>query len=357
MRIKATLATLALTAAFLGTGVAAHAAGQTISGEGSSFAGGILTECIIDYNGDDTANAAGDVVSYVGNSSGTGRASFAAGTKAFGAADAGYATTDTKPSDLLYVPLVGGPVAIAYNLPGIPSGLKLNAEVLGQILRGSITSWANAQIKALNPSISLPSANIIVNYRSGSSGTTQNMVNWLIANGASNWTSSGTWATATGIATPVGNSEASSTTMVTDVRTKKYSIGYADLKDTNGKGLTMASIKNADGYYVQPTAAGSAQFLAQQSPQADGQINFAYTTKFAKSKVKSVAAIAKTNYSLSLVTYGLAHASAGADNTAVRKFFTYVLNNCAPRLAGELKYVALTGGLKTKALSLVAKVG
>lgn len=357
LQAKAALAALALTASLIGSGVAANAAGTTISGEGSSFAGGILTACAIDYNSDDAKNTNGDTVSYTASSSGAGRTSFANGTKPYGASDWSYADADTKPSDLIYVPLVGGPIAIAYNLPGIASGLKLDAPTLGKIFRGDITTWNDAAIKKLNPKVSLPSNNIIVNYRSGSSGTTQNLSNWLIANKATGWTNSGTWATATGVATPVGNSEANSAALVTDTHSKKYSIGYADLKDTLGKALTFAAIKNADGSFVLPTVAGAAKFLAQQKIAANGLVKFAYATKFAKSKVKAVAAIAKTAYSLSLVTYGLAHNNPSTDNSAVARFFKYVINTCAPTYAGDLKYVALTGALKNAAVALVAKVG
>ena len=357
LKAKATLATLALTASLLSVGTTAHAAGATISGEGSSFAGGILTACAIDYNSDEVKNAYGDVVSYTASSSGAGRTSFANATKPYGASDWSYADADTKPADLIYVPLVGGPIAIAYNLPGIASGLKLDAPTLGKIFKGDITTWNNAAIKKLNPKVSLPAQNIIVNYRSGSSGTTQNLVNWMIANKATGWTNSGTWATATGIATPVGNAEANSAALVTDTHNKKYSIGYADLKDTLGKALHFAAIKNADGAYVLPTVAGATKFLAQQKIATNGIVKFAYTTKFAKSKVKSVQKIAKTAYSLSLVTYGLAHNTPGTSASAVARFFKYVIKTCAPAYAGDLKYVAITGKLKTAAVALVAKVG
>ena len=196
-----------------------------------------------------------------------------------------------------------------------------------------------------------------MNYRSGSSGTTQNLANWLMASGATGWSNSGTWATATGVATPVGNSEANSAALVADTKTKKFSIGYADLKDTMGKALTFAAIKNADGNYTLPTVTGSAQFLAQQKIAANGLVQFAFAGKFATSKTASVRAIAKTAYSLSLVTYGLAHNNPSTDNSAVAKFFKYVINTCAPAYAGDLKYVAITGALKNAAVALVAKVG
>ncbi len=357
LQAKATLAAIALTASLIGSGVAADAAGTTVSGEGSSFAGGILTACVIDYNSDSTSNAAGDTISYTASSSGAGRTSFANGTKPFGASDWSYADTDSKPNDLLYVPLVGGPIAIAYNLPGIASGLKLDGPTIGKIFRGDITTWNNAAIAKLNPKVSLPASNIIVNYRSGSSGTTQNFANWLMATGATGWSNSGTWATATGVSSPVGNSEANSAALVADTHTKQFSIGYADLKDTLGKALSFAAVKNADGNFVLPSVTGAAQFLAQQKIATNGLVQFAYTTKFASSKTKSVAAIAKTAYNLSVVTYGLAHNNPSTDNSAVARFFKYVINTCAPAYAGDLKYVALTGALKTAAVALVAKVG
>ena len=52
-------------------------------------------------------------------------------------------------------------VAVTYNIPGIPTKtLKFTGPVLADIFQGKITKWSDPQIKALNPGVNLPNANI-----------------------------------------------------------------------------------------------------------------------------------------------------------------------------------------------------
>ena len=59
------------------------------------------------------------------------------------------------------------------NIDGVePGKLKLSGKVLGDIFLGKIKKWDDNAIKALNPDVKLPSADIIVVHRSDGSGTT-----------------------------------------------------------------------------------------------------------------------------------------------------------------------------------------
>jgi phosphate transport system substrate-binding protein len=314
-------------------------AAETITSGGSSYANSILTTCAAAYKT--------DTVTYASSNSGTGRTNFRSGTFDFAAADAPYSATDVKPENFTYVPLVGGPIAIMFNVEGVKS-LNLTAKVLGGILNGRYTTWNDDAIQSLNPKAKLPSDKINVLYRSGSSGTTQALANYLRANGASGWKDNGTWATAAGFGStpPVGSSASNSQTLVEGVKTTKNSIGYADLSDAAAKGIPFAAIRNPLGAYVLPSSKTASTFLGTQKVSANGLINIDY-----KRAVKG-------GYNVSLLTYAVAPTAAKnpAKGAAVKKFLTYVINSCSPAKAVGINYSPLSASVKAKALQLVAKV-
>ena len=80
---------------------------------------------------------------------------------------------------VLQFPVAAGAITVSYNLSGVKSGLKLDGPTVAQNLQGTIKTWNNSAIKALNPGVSLPSTKITVVHRSDSSGTTQGFTTWL----------------------------------------------------------------------------------------------------------------------------------------------------------------------------------
>jgi phosphate transport system substrate-binding protein len=365
MRKFASIATAtALAASLLVGGTAAEATVSSIVGGGSSFAGGVLSVCRVDFNAvtSSTVNSQHvDIATYsTTGGSGTGRTNFASNTYDYGATDAPYSSG--APNDTVYVPLVGGPIAIVYNNSDFSgNSLKLNATVVSRIFQGNITYWDNSQIKALNPGKTIGHNRIGVTFRSGSSGTTENFVNWIKANSSSdsgNWTKSGDWSAATE-GSVVGTSKSSSAVLANDVDATAYTIGYVDLKDAVTQTAQFAMVKNGKGQYVLPSVSSASKFLARQTPSSSGLVNFKYLSG-AKSG----------EYNLSLITYGLGHkykaryvrsSTAAADtlktSRAVRDFFKYTISTCGAAKAPGLKYVNLTGALKTKALAQAALIG
>src|SRR6476660_7977224 len=71
------------------------------------------------------------------------------------------------------LPLVFGPVAMAYNIDGVDK-LVVNGEVLTKIFQGQITKWNDPAIAALNSGTTLPDADIKPFFLSDSSATTEN---------------------------------------------------------------------------------------------------------------------------------------------------------------------------------------
>ena len=85
------------------------------------------------------------------------------------------------------LPLVFGPVGLAYNLPGVDQ-LVVNADVLAKIFTGAVTVWNDPAIAALNGGVALPDSRITPIYRSDSSGTTDNFQKYLTAAAPASWT-------------------------------------------------------------------------------------------------------------------------------------------------------------------------
>ena len=339
MRRNAIAAFTAATALVASVALAAPAAyaGQSITAGGASTQKIIMDACAAAYSTDSVA--------YASTGSGTGRNNFLAGTYDFGGSDAAYAAADKKPDNFTYVPVIGVPVAIAFNVPGVKS-LNLSAKVLSAILRGTIDKWNDTSIAQLNPSANLPSSAITVVYRSGSSGTTQNLARFLAGNSGTGWKDNGTWSTASSQSNPVGISAANAGAVVSTIASTAGSIGYADLADVAGKGLNFAALRNPAGAYVKPTVAASAKFLAAQRVGADGILDIDYQAKIVG------------GYNLSLVSYALAPTAStnAAKGTAVRNYLNYVITKCAPAKATGLNYVPLSGPLLVKAKALVAKI-
>jgi phosphate transport system substrate-binding protein len=129
----------------------------------------------------------GYALSYTPNGSGTGVSEFLSGQTDLAGNDSPLnpqrgevyqARVRCGDSDAWDLPMVFGPIAITYNLPGLDS-LVLDAHTAAMIFNGAITSWDSPHIAALNPGQQLPAQPIVVVYRSDQSGTTENFQSYL----------------------------------------------------------------------------------------------------------------------------------------------------------------------------------
>ena len=352
---KSLLATIVAAGLTMGALFAApaFAAETNLKGAGSSFANKFITSCAVkntDYS-----------VSYNPAGSGTGRSAFGNGSVAFGASDAASSITlsGTRAGGAYtYVPVVGGPIAILYNVPGIAtSALKLDANTIAKILSGKVTKWNDAAIKSLQTAAvasKLPAKSIRVVYRASNSGTSENLTNYLRQNSPNIWTRPKNGTIAYGNPAgrmPAGSiGAANSQALVTSVKSMAYTIGYADLSDTvdaSGKAkVSVAKLKNAAGQFLAPTSAASATFLQNfYSRKYFNATTGAVTIDFTKS--------VSNGYNMSLITYAIADkGSSTATANNVEIFVKYLLNTCGPNFAASLGYAPIAGELKTKALSL-----
>jgi phosphate ABC transporter phosphate-binding protein len=79
----------------------------------------------------------------------------------------------------MHIPITMRAVAIAYNVPGIYSQLKLTGPVLANIFLCKITNWNDPSIAAINPGVQLPNLPIITAHYSDSRGTNDTFTDYL----------------------------------------------------------------------------------------------------------------------------------------------------------------------------------
>ncbi|OHT81592.1 phosphate ABC transporter substrate-binding protein PstS [Mycobacteroides saopaulense] len=143
----------------------------------------------------------GKSINYNPTGSGKGRDNFIAGQVDIGGSDsalseeeAGKAKERCSGNEAWNLPVVFGPIALAYNLPGVDK-LVLNADTAAKIFTGAITTWNDPAIAALNPGATLPDTKVTPVYRKDKSGTSENFGKYLTTAAPESWTkgSSGTW--------------------------------------------------------------------------------------------------------------------------------------------------------------------
>src|SRR3954471_24923748 len=150
----------------------------TLNSDGSTAQQNAMTQWIKDYQ----TKCPGATITYGGGGSGQGVTDFIAGQVDFAGSDAALnpdpsvdevaKATKTCGSQAIDLPMVTGPIAIAFNVDGV-TDLTLTPDVLAKVMLGKITSWDDPAIKALNSGVNLPSAKITVFDRADESGTTQ----------------------------------------------------------------------------------------------------------------------------------------------------------------------------------------
>ena len=223
-----------------------------IDGGGSSFQDTFQQKVATGF--DDAVKEAGGntTVTYTKSGSSDGKKALADGTLNFAGSDSPI-KDEEKPSfgdrDILYFPIVGGPIAVPFNLEGVDE-LNLTPEVLAGIFQAEITTWNDPAIAADNPDVDLPDTKITVVHRSDGSGTTKNFTTYLSEAAPDAWKlepgEEVTWPSST-------QGAEKSTGVIAVVKDTDGAIGYADLADAAKEGLDVAAIGNADGDFVAPT--------------------------------------------------------------------------------------------------------
>jgi phosphate transport system substrate-binding protein len=239
------------------------------------------------------------------------------------------------------LPLVFGPVALAYNVEGVDK-LVVNADVLAKIFQGQITKWNDPAIAALNSGATLPDADIKPVYRSDSSGTTDNFQKYLTAAAPQSWTKGAGKEFQGG----AGEGAQKSSGVVQAIQATPGSIGYVEKSPAAAAGLKNAEIDSGAGA-VALTDDSTKAAVAAAKVKGDGMdltldLNALYASKEAGS------------YPLMLATYEIVCSKGyDADTAAAVKSFLTVSANQGQANLSAAGYVPLPDSFKERLLKSV----
>jgi phosphate transport system substrate-binding protein len=335
----------AATGASSSSSASACGSGQVL-GSGSTAQSNAMTIWVKDFQ----QQCPGVTVNYQGVGSSAGRTTFLSGKAAFAGSDAAMAASEIAKSgsvcsgggQAINLPMVGGPIAIAYNIPGVTK-LVLNADLLAKIFAGKITNWNDAAIKALNPSATLPNLPIQTFHRSDGSGTSANFTAYLAASAASDWTygSNATWPVAK------GQSAKGSSGLAAQVKMVKGAISYFELSFAQSGNIPTALIDTGSGTPVAVSTDAAAKALTSAKVIGTGsnlalQLNYADKTP--------------GDYPISLVTYEIACDKGNNPSTlaALKAFLTYTASDAGQQAVTSAGYMQLPSSITDQLKTVIA---
>ncbi|NJN57243.1 MAG: phosphate ABC transporter substrate-binding protein PstS [Leptolyngbyaceae cyanobacterium SL_5_9] len=236
-----------------------------LSGAGASFPAPLYQQWFSAFN----EQYPGVQISYQSVGSGAGIEQYLAGTVDFGATDAPLSEEEREQFASQYgagpiqVPMTGGAVVFAYNLPGAEEGLQLSREAYCGIVGGDITSWDDPAIAEVNEGVDLPSTPIQFVHRSDGSGTTFIFTNH-IAEACPNWEAGAGRA----LEWPTGTGARGNEGITAQVQQTEGAIGYVEYAYANENGLSMATLENEAGEFIEPTPESAAlAFEGEEIPE------------------------------------------------------------------------------------------
>jgi phosphate transport system substrate-binding protein len=293
----------------------------------------------------------GATINYKASSSGEGIADFNAGTDAFAGSDSPLKDTDVADSKKvctggqgINIPMVGGPIAIGYNLPGVDN-LILDAPTLAKIFNNKITKWDDNAIKALNPGATLPGTSIQSVHRQDDSGTTDNLTKYFKGAAPADWP----YEHAKAWAGKGGQAAAKSAGVAGLVKQTEGSIGYFELSYATASDIKTVKIATGAATPVEATTANASAGIAQASVVGTGvdlalDLSKAYVTK------------ADNAYPIVLVTYEVACDKGNKAGTLplTKSFLNYIASEDGQKLLDGAGYAPLPTEIATKVRSTVS---
>jgi phosphate transport system substrate-binding protein len=326
----------------------------SLNGEGSTAQKNAIDEIVATFS---QANPNAKVA-YNATGSGTGIKSFNSGQVDWAGSDSalktdpgdGGAASEADAAkkrcggnDAWNLPLVAGPIAVAYNAPGVDK-LVLTPSLIAKIFQGGITQWNDPAIKAVNPGTDLPNQKITVFYRSDESGTTENFEKYLAGAAPADFTAkpSKKWAGT------VGQGAAKSAGVAQGIKSTVGGIGYVEWSNAKDNNLGVAQIDNGGGA-VELSAQSAGKALEAATPAGTGndlRLKLDYATK------------AAGVYPIVLVTYEIV-CSQGLDAAKVplvKGFLTYLAQASTQKDLAGIGYAQVPDSVLSKVNAAVAAI-
>jgi phosphate transport system substrate-binding protein len=282
---------------------------KVLTGAGSTLVYPLVSQWEPDYS-----TKTGVTITYGAIGSGGGIDQITARAVDFGASDAPLTTDQaTACKSCLQIPWALGATTVAYNVSGVPDHLHLTGPVVADIYLGSITTWNDPKIKALNPGVNLPSTKITPIYRSDGSGDSFVFSSYLSA-------VSPTFKSKVGASTQppfsVGTAAAKNSGVAASIQSTNGAIGYVALSYIAPDALHAALIQNAAGQYPVPGVPSiKAAANAVTTVNPDGSI-----------PLVNPPASATGAYPMSTYTYAIVPMSA-TNAATLKAFLTYAITD------------------------------
>jgi phosphate transport system substrate-binding protein len=314
-------------------------ASGSIAGQGSSAQATAVSTWIKNYQ----VACSAATIEYAAVGSGAGVTAFVGGRGNFAGSDSALSAV-ARPqaagrcgSPALHLPMVVGPIALAYNVAGVDD-LRLKPATIGRIFAGTITTWNDPAIVADNPGAALPATPIRTVHRQDSSGTTDNFTKFLAATAGGAWAagSGSTWKAAG------GTGAAGSNGVVESIERTEGAIGYVEASYARFHELPTALVGNAAGSFTAPTDEAAGTMVAGAKVVGQGgdlELAVDYTTARPGA------------YPIVLVTYEIVCAKGAGP--LVKSFFAYAVSPAGQAAATRLGYAPLPDALRTKVAAAV----
>jgi phosphate transport system substrate-binding protein len=320
----------------------------TLNGIGSSAQADAETAWIAGFQ---TSNP-NVTVNYDSQGSGAGRKAFIGGSADFAGSDAALNATEQAAtftgcaagSGAIDLPVYISPIGVVYNVEGVKN-LKLDANTIAGIFKGTITKWNDPAIASQNSGATLPSAAISTVHRSDDSGTTQNFTDYLAAVAKTVWTlpAGQTWPF------PSGDAAKGNQGVVAAVKAASNSIGYADQSAAGG--LDIAQLKVGSAYESISTT-GAAAVVAASPIETGRHANDLAIAINRTDTSKGAWPIALVSYLITCQTY-----ADSAKATLVKAYATYVASEAGQKAgAAQAKSAPLASDLASKVSAAIATI-
>ncbi|MEU2496192.1 phosphate ABC transporter substrate-binding protein PstS [Streptomyces sp. NPDC007883] len=289
------------------------------------------------------AACTGVEVNYKSSSSGEGIVAFNQGTVGFAGSDSALKPEEVaeskkicKTGQGINLPMVGGPIAIGYNLPGVDS-LVLDAPTIAKIFNTKIKKWNDPAIAKLNPGAKLPETTIQAFHRSEDSGTTQNLGKYLGKSAPNDWKyeAEKKWPA------PGGQAAQGSSGVAAQVKQVPGAIGYFELSYAKSQDIPAVSIDTGASAPAEATSENASKAIAAAKIKGTGKdlaLDLDYTTK------------AEGAYPLVLVTYEVVCDTGNKPETlgTVKSFLSYTASDEGQKILTDAGYAPIPTEINAK---------
>jgi phosphate transport system substrate-binding protein len=313
-----------------------------LTGAGSSFDYPFFDKAFQEYQKSHSVT-----INYQSIGSGAGIQQFTAKTVDFGASDVPMSPLSELPSavsaggPVVQIPIALGGVSIAYNVPGVKSGLKLDPATLARIFLGTIKTWNDPAIKKLNKGVKLPSTAITVVHRSDGSGTSYIFTDYLSK-------ISDQWRGGVGVGKapnwPTGIGEAQNTGVASFIEQTPGTIGYVELAYVLQNHMKEAKLENKKHVFLEPNL--------KTVGAAAASVKKVSATNFSIVNASGKHAYPIAGYSWVLL---YKHPSDAAKAKALKGLFQWA-TTAGQKYAKSLDYVPLPSNIQALARSLLKNV-